>query len=236
MYEPHAVLAAIDAHKWNVIALCSVAMVCNYTWFFAAVRQGFRDQAVPIPIFCTLFWLAGDGSMVLQYHLWFDVYRHWYVELFWGALCLTVSFELTFLYMTLRFGRRELTPGWSQNQFTALIMSGVLVAWVVWLFVKSELNDELYIGYFHLANMAGPLFAAPQLLHRRSRAGTTPLIWGAYTLMVLSWFTACALWFGEPFASPGYLLFYATCTLASAAMTIAVMRMPYQPARMAQPA
>src|ERR1700730_19346401 len=111
MYDPQQVLAAIDQHKWPILALCAFAMLCNYTWFIAAVRQGFRDRVFPIPMFCTFFWLAGHGSMVLRYDQWFNVYRHWYVELFWLALVFTVVCELVFLYMTLRFGREELLPG-----------------------------------------------------------------------------------------------------------------------------
>ena len=71
MYEIAPVLAALDANRWRVIALCGLAMACNYTWFFAAVRQGLKDRVVPIPVFCTLFWLVADASMVLRYQLWF---------------------------------------------------------------------------------------------------------------------------------------------------------------------
>ena len=226
MYDPHEVLAAIDAHRWSILALCGLAMVCNYTWFIAAVRQGLRDQVYPIPVFCTLFWLAGDGSMVLRYDLWFNVYNHWYMKLFWSALVLTVACELVFLYMTLRFGRKELAPSLSEGAFRLLVTAGVVVAMIIWDFVKTLIGDDLYITYFHLANMAGPVFAAPLLFRRGSRAGTTPLIWAAYTLMVVCWFTACALWFDGPFASPKFLLFYAVCTVSSAAMTVAVLRTP----------
>ncbi|HWO25748.1 MAG TPA: hypothetical protein VNO30_43720 [Kofleriaceae bacterium] len=226
MYNPHLVLASIDQHRWAIIALCSFAMLCNYTWFFAAVRQGFRDRVVPVPIVCVFFWLVGDGTMVWHYDLWFNVYDHWYVKLFWFALVLTVICELIFMYMILRFGRKELTPSWSQGQFAILIISGVAVMLVVWLFVKVLIGDPLYITYFHLANMAGPAFGAAMLIRRRSRVGTTPLIWGAYTLMSGSWFLACALWFGPPFASLEFILLYVACTGAAAAMTVAVSRMP----------
>lgn len=226
MYDPEQVLAAIDQHKWPIVTLCAFAMLCNYTWFFAAVRQGFRDRVFPIPIFCTFFWLAGDGSMVLRYDQWFNGYHHWYVELFWLALVFTVLCELVFLYMTLRFGREELLPASTPMQFRLLVFAGLIAAFVTWGFVKANISDDLYISYFHLANMAGPLFAAGLLIRRRSRAGTTPLIWAAYTLMVTSWFLACALWFGPPFNSPMFIIFYVTCIAASAAMWVAVRRMP----------
>jgi hypothetical protein len=237
MYDPYRVLAAIDQHKWGVLALCSLAMLCNYTWFIAAVRQGFRDRVFPIPVFCTFFWLAGDASMVMRYDLWFNVYDHWYVKLFWLALVFTVLCELVFLYMTLRFGREELLPSWTPTQFRLLVFSGLIVTVVTWSFVKVHLRDDLYISYFHLANMAGPPFAAALLVRRRSRAGTTPLIWGAYTVMVASWFLACALWFGSPFDSTMCIVFYCVCTASAAAMTVAVGRMPaYAPLGRSSPA
>jgi hypothetical protein len=228
MYDAHQVLAAIDQHRWGILYLCSIAMICNYTWFFAAVRQGFKDRVFPIPIFCTFFWLAGDASMVLRYDLWFHVYDHWYVKLFWLALCFTVICELIFLYMTLRFGRDELLPSWSQTQFRALVFAGLAITAVTWSFVKAHMSDDLYISYFHLANMAGPPFAAAMLIRRGSRAGTTTLIWAAYTVMVASWFLATALWFGSPFDTAPFIIFYLICTASAAAMTVAVSRMSPQ--------
>lgn len=235
MYQSSEVLAALDRNAVAVIALCGFAMICNYTWFFAAVWRGFRDQVVPIPVFCTLFWLSGDGSMVARFDLWFNVIDHWYVKLFWAALCLTVMTEIVFLYMTLRFGRKELAPNLSQSQFAVVVLVGLGVFILCWEYIKRLIGDELYIDYFHLANMAGPVFAAAQYLRRGTRAGTSTLIWGAYTLMVASWFTACALYFGGPFASPLYLGFYAVCVCAAAAMTIYVARLPVPSAPAAAP-
>ena len=218
MYDTQLVLNSIELMRWPILALCGFAMICNYTWFIEAVVRGFRDQVYPVPVFCTLFWLVGDGSMVLRYDLWFNVIDHWYVKLFWAALVLTVACELILLYMTIRFGRRELAPSLSQAQFTALMLAGVGMAALIWEFVKSLIGDELYINYFHLANFVGPVFAAGLVLRRNSRAGSSATIWIAYTLMIASWFVACALWFGEPFARPGFILFYVAGTLASAVM------------------
>jgi hypothetical protein len=226
MYDPILVLAAIDSHKWGVLSLCSIAMLCNYIWFIAAVRQGFRDRVYPVSLFCTLFWLAGDSSMVYRYDLWFNVYNHWYVKLFWAALVATVICELIFLTMTLRFGRAELAPRWTQSQFAGVVLAGLLASVVTWEFVKYLIGDPLYITYFHLANMAGPLLGAALLLRRQSRAGTMPLIWGAYAVMVSCWFLAAALWFGPPFASPLFISFYVVCTGAAIAMMLMVRQMP----------
>ncbi len=226
MYDPNQVLAALDQNAAKVIALCSVAMICNYTWFFAAVARGFKDQVIPVPVFCTLFWLVGDGSMVARYNLWFNVIDHWYVKLFWVALVFTVLTELVFLYMTLRFGRKELAPSLTQRQFTLVVFTGLAMMLIACALIKQLVDDVLYIDYFHVANFVGPVFAAAQVLRRGTRAGTSPLIWGAYTVMVSCWFAACALWFDGPFSSPGYLIFYAACTASAFAMMIVVARLP----------
>jgi hypothetical protein len=226
MYDPELVLASLDRNAWRVLALCGFAMLCNYTWFFAALRQGQRDRVVPIPVFCTLFWLVGDASMLLRYRLWFDVIDHWYVKLFWLALVFTVACELVFLHMTLRFGRAELAPSLSQAQFAAVLLLGVAAMAIAFEWSKGSRGDVLYIDYFQLANLIGPLFGAALWLRRGTRAGTTPLIWGAYALMVASWSLACALWYGPPFAEPRYLALYATSTLAALAMSAGVARMP----------
>jgi hypothetical protein len=228
LYDPVQVLAAIDQHRWGILVLCGFAMLCNYTWFIAAVRQGFKDQVFPIPVFCTYFWLAGDGSMVWRYREWFNVYDHWYLKLFWVALVFTVACELIFLYMTLRFGRRELLPASTDLQFNLLIFAGLIITVLTWNVIKASLADPLYIVYFHLANMAGPPFAAALLIRRRSSAGTSALIWRAYTLMVTSWFVACALWFGAPFDSRGFIVFYALCAAGAAGMAVAVGRIRRQ--------
>jgi hypothetical protein len=226
MYDYAPVLAALDANMWKVIALCGLAMACNYTWFIAAVRQGLRDQTVPIPVFCTLFWLAGDASMVARYQRWFVEIDHWYVKLFWAALVLTVINELVFLWLTLRFGRKEFAPRLTQAQFTVLVLAWLATMVVSFELVKEWIGDPLYINYFHLANLIGPPFAAAMVVRRGTRAGTSPLIWGAYTVMVASWFTATALWFGDAFTTPGHFALYVISTASAAAMFLFVRRLP----------
>jgi hypothetical protein len=230
MYDASAVLAALDRNALPVLLLCGFAMLCNYAWFLAAVRQGLRDRSVPIPVFCTLFWLVGDASMVLRYELWFREIGHWYVKLFWLALVFTVACELVFLWLTLRFGRVELAPRLSQGAFSAVLLVGIAVMAVAFETLKRWISDPLYVNYFHLANLAGPAFGAGLWLRRGTRAGTTPFVWAVYALMVASWSLACGLWYGPPFAEPGFLLLYATSTLGAAGLAMTVRRLPPPPA------
>ena len=222
MYEPHAVLAAIDANRIAVIAFCGLAMVFNYIWFVLAARRGFRDRVFPVPLFSTLFWLCGDGTGVLSYDLAFHVYQHWYLELFWVALIFTVSFELLFIYMTLKFGRSELTPGFGRGGF-GLLMAGAAAIFVVsWILLHPLLRDDLNITYFNLANMAGPIAYAGVIARRRSIAGTSSTIWSFYTAMSACWYYAQARYFGPEFRTPAMLAFFAVSLAASATMAVYV--------------
>jgi hypothetical protein len=106
-----------------------------------------------------------------------------------------------------------------------MIGAALIVAIVVWSFVKPQLNDPLYITYFDLVNMAGPPFYAASLIRRGSTRGTNSLIMRSYTLLVASWSVACALWFGAPFDSPRYLAMYLATIAASAGVAVLVGRM-----------
>ena len=222
MYDPHIVLAAIDAHWLGVLAFCGLAMVFNYIWFALAAIRGFRDKVYPVPLFSTLFWLCGDGTGVLSHHLYFIVYHHWYLELFWGALIFTVSFELLYIYMTLKFGRRELAPGMSQAGFVLTLVGGAAIFVSTWIYMRTFLHDDLNITYFNLANMAGPIAYAGVLARRRSIAGTSSWVWVFYTLMLASWYYAQATCFGPEFRTPAMLAFFAVNIGSAAALAVYV--------------
>lgn len=224
MYDPHAVLAALDANKAGVIALGGAAMLFNYTWFYQAVRRGLRDRVFPVPIINVLFWLCGDGTGVSRYGMYFNQYGHWYLELFWCALVFTVSFEILFLWMTLRFGREELAPGWTGGQFAALLVAAAAIFGITWHMVLGAMPDDLNIVYFNIANMAGPIAMAGLLLRRRSIAGTSSAIWINYTLMLACWYAAQALWFGPEFRTPAMLAFMVINIASAAALAVYVRR------------
>lgn len=225
MYDPHAVLAALDANKVNVIAFCGLAMVFNYIWFYLAVRKGFQDQVFPIPITNTLFWLCGDGTGVTRYDMYFHQYGHWYLELFWAALIFTVSFEITFIWMTLKFGRKELLPSWSQRDFILLTMAAAAIFGITWYMTLGALQDDLNIVYFNIANMAGPIAMAGLVIRRKSTAGTSSTIWILYTLMLASWYFAQAMWFGPEFRTPAMLTFMGINIASAAALALYIHKL-----------
>jgi hypothetical protein len=212
MYRPHQVLAQIDANQWKIIALCAVAMVFNYAWFIAAFRVARRDRVYSVPVMSTLFWLVGDSSFLLHYDKWFNTYKDWYPELFWVALVFTVL--------------GELLPSASQRQFAAILLVGVGAAIVLWSLFRHIIVDPLWINYFALANVVGPIFAAGLVIKRRSRAGQTPLIWVCYAAMSACWYVAESLWFGPTFQSDEYIAVGILAVGASLAVAYALTRLP----------
>jgi hypothetical protein len=226
MYDGHETLASIDNNAASILALCALAMVCNYTWFFASYVIARREKVYSIPIFCTLFWFAGDGTFVAHYDTWFNTYHHWYVELFWGALLFTVLFEVLFIVQAIQYGRKELLPSASPRQFGALIIAGAVAAVVVWNFLNDSMGDPIAVAYFSVANAALPLMYVGILMRRRTSAGTAPLVWWGYLGMITCWFLAIALFFGPEFRSFWYLALWAVCTIAGAGMLVAVKRLP----------
>jgi hypothetical protein len=226
MYDVQETLAHIDDHKWAVIALGAGALVLNFVFFWAALRQAQRDRVYSVPVFTTLFWLCGDSSFLWHYDRWFNTYDHWYPKLFWVGLVVTMLFEVAFLVQIIRYGRKELFPWGSQAQFTVLVLFALGAAIVTWSMIRHVIGDGLWITYFGLASIAGPLAAAALISKRRSRAGQNPLIWIAYTGMVMCWFTAEILWFGPTFHGAEFIATGIVTIAASAGVAWAVTRLP----------
>jgi hypothetical protein len=226
MYDGHQVLAAIDNHRIWILALCSLAMICNYTWFFAAYVIAWREKVYSIPIFCTLFWFAGDASFVAHYHIWFNTYHHWYVELFWAALLFTVTFEVAYIVQAIQYGRKELLPSSTPRQFAALIVAGAAAAVIVWNFLNDSMGDPIAIAYFSIANTALPLMYVGILMRRRTSAGTAPLVWWGYLGMITCWFVAVVAFYGPQFRSIWYLGLWAVCIVGGVGVLVAVKRLP----------
>jgi hypothetical protein len=226
VYDPHQVIRHLNHNEAKIIALCTVAMLFNYAWFFAALRVARRDRAYSIAPFLTLFWLAGDSSFLWHFDRWFHTYKNWYVELFWVALIFTVLFELAFTVQLIQYGRQELLPRATQEQFTALVLAGVAVAIVWWSLMRHVLDDPLWIIYFDVANFVGPFFGASLLLRRGSQRGQSAMIWWCYAAMAACWYTAQTAWFGPVFRSDEHIIVGITCVLGSVATAIAVSRMP----------
>jgi hypothetical protein len=55
MYQAHTVMVQLNAHKWAILGVCAVGMMCTYAWFVEALRVARRDQTYSMPVLGTLF-------------------------------------------------------------------------------------------------------------------------------------------------------------------------------------
>ena len=115
MYDPQAVLQAIDQHFVIILILNALALLANVVYFGEAIRLAARDRCYTMPLAGTLLFIPHDLSYILFYDKWFNQYHHWFCELYWVGLIATLCLECLFLYQTIKYGREELFPRLSQR-------------------------------------------------------------------------------------------------------------------------
>jgi hypothetical protein len=203
-YETSAVLDAVDQHTLQILGLCALALVGNYIFWIENLRLGFRNQTYSMPVGCLLFFLPHDATFVAMYSHWFHDIDHWFPKLWWFGLCVTVGMELTFLFMLLKYGRKELAPTASQKMFSAIILLGLILCTVAWLVVKSTMNDELFLIIFGVTIFWCAPFNLGLMMRRQSSVGQSQLAWFGYLLMPLFYWPA-TLMLSPGFHSPLWL-------------------------------
>jgi hypothetical protein len=206
VYDPSAVLAAIDSHLTVVLLLCAVTFIGVYTWFIEAMRVGRRDRTYTFPIFCTAFWFAHDTSFVARYSLWFHEYDHWFFKLFWVAIITMIAMEFVYLRQTVRYGRAELFPRFSTRACTLLVAAALVSGIVVWSTIKAALNDDLYLISIGLTIAVYPPFAIALILRRGSTRGQSVLMWTGFCGLAIGWFSVTTTVFGAPFHTWQWIL------------------------------
>jgi hypothetical protein len=235
VYDPHVTLDAIDAHKVAIVLLAGGALVCNYVWFVEAYRVARRDRAYSLPLFCTLFWFAHDGSYVYRYSDWFGTYSHWFPKLFWVGLVVTSGFEVVFVAQLLRYGRKELAPQVDQGTFTAAVVAAIVASALIWEVVKGSLADPLYLYSLGVAIVAYPPFGMALLIQRRSRQGQSVVMWLGFLGTAVGWFVASTLWFGPDFRTWRWLALGAVSIGWGIVTTVLVHRAPAIPPMAGEP-
>lgn len=212
VYDVTTTLANIDANKARLFVFGGLALICNFIYFGSTIVAGFRHRVFSMPVSATLLFIPHDLLYLLMFDRWFHVYDHWFCKLFWVGLIVTNLQELCFLYLTLRYGRRELAPQLSQPAFVALVLAGLAGAFIAWIAVKSVLADELWLFTFGWTVWFCIPFVIPMMLRRNSSVGQSRLAWVAYIVMAISYWIA--VWPLAPF-------FQSTIWLCLGAMIVA---------------
>lgn len=197
-YETQNVLQAVDRNPLPILALCALALVGNYILWSENLRLGFRDKTYSMPVGCLLFFLPHDATFVAMHSHWFHDIGHWFPQLWWYGLCVTVCMEIAFLVMLLMYGRKELAPRATQTQFVGLVLLGLVLCSIAWLVVKSSMDDEFFLVIFGVTVFWCTPFNLVLMARRQSGVGQSQLAWLGFLMMPVFYWPATMM------LSPGF--------------------------------
>lgn len=224
MYDPHQVLQVIDANVVTFLSLSTITLIFNYVFFGWAALTARRDKAFAIPLFLAAFWFAHDVSYLVEYDLWFKVYDHWYLKLFWGGLVATTLLESVFLWQVYRYGKEETMPGASNGIWALYMLGAIVVALVAWFSLRMVLDDPIFAYSFAASGFLTPFLCLKLMLDRGDARGQSLTTWIAYVGMQATWFsTTYSIW-GGPFRAPHYVALGVVCVAGGLVMAWAVSR------------
>jgi hypothetical protein len=213
-YDPYQALQAIDANIGIIAVGMFLALSLTMLYFFEAIRLGVVQKTFSPPLAATLWFLPHDLSFVLLYDRWFNVYDHWWVKIWWLGLACTVAIELFLLGQVVRYGRKELMPQVSQKAFLWWIVAATLAVGVMWAFIKSIIDDELFFASFFFTIVWPIPFTTAQILRRKSQRGASVLQQSCLAPMAFG--LALALYHIAPFfRSPLFLALVAVTMIWS---------------------
>jgi len=175
-YDPQAVLANVDRHTFGVMSFMTLCLVSTFVYLVSAFRTARHDRSYPAPLSAVGWFAIHDANFVLQWHLWFDVYHHWWLESWAIALIFTSGIEFALCYQVYKYGREELMPRLTQRQFGFAVIGCLIGIGVVWVMVKSILDDPLFLIAFAVTAWWPPVWATLLLVRRQSMRGQTMLM------------------------------------------------------------
>lgn len=222
MYDTQTVLQTVDGNWPLVLPLCALSLIGNYIYWIENLRLGFRDRRYSMPVGCLFFFLPHDVTFLALYAHWFHTLDHWFPQLWWYGLCVTVGMELTFLVMLLKYGRQELAPRTTQGLFTTLILLGLALCTIAWLVVKQAMDDELFLIIFGVTIFWCAPFNLALMAQRQSAVGQSQRAWIGFLMMPLFYYPATVL-LSPGFRSPLWLALGAA-TIVGGLVNLAYLR------------
>jgi hypothetical protein len=225
MYEPEAALQAIDSNNFTIMAFLSITVIFAFLYFLIGFRMTLRQKVYVVPFIGSALFFWHDLSFVMQYDLWFNVYDHWWLKMWWFALVGTVALELVMLWQVYRYGHQELWPNLPKAAFGGLIMLGTLGIGALWYLVKVSIQDELYFITFAITAVFSVPFHTAIMSRRRSRSGQS-IAMELSTIVMLWSLTAVFIKVAPFFSTAPYLLFVATFTAWPLFNVLLILKLP----------
>lgn len=231
-YDPHLALQSIDANVVMVLLFFFGAAIFTFTFLIESFRLTRAHRAYSAPLAAVAWFAVHDLQFVLLYDTWFNVYDHWWVKAWWAALVFTTAIEFTLVGMVVKYGREELAPWATQAQFTALVVMATIGIGILWLFVKSALDDPLFLISFPITAFWALPFSTALMVRRQSRRGQSYLLEICVVFIMLSF--QGALWHVDPFfRSPLYIAFTTMAVVWGATNVWLLSKLPaYEPTQM----
>lgn len=225
MYDAQAALQAIDLYTVPILSCLAITVVFAFLYFVVAIRVALTQKVYVVPLIGAAVFFWHDLSFVLLYDTWFNVYDHWWVKLWWVALCGTVPLEAYMIWHVIRFGHQELWPSLPKSQYTALIIAATLGMGALWFVIKATIQDDLYFITFAVTAVWSVPFHTVLMARRQSRAGQS-IFMEASTIVMLVSMSAAFAQAAPFFRSPIYLAFVATMVLWALANIWLITRFP----------
>ena len=225
MYDAYAAFRAIDANTGPIMACLLITVIFAFLYFVIALRMAIQQKVYVVPFIGAALFFWHDLTFVLMYDQWFNVYKHWWVKMWWFALVGTVVFELLMIYQVYRYGRKELWPNLSQGAFGLLIVLGTLGIGAMWALIKFSMGDDLFFITFAITAVFSVPFHTALMSRRQSRAGQSIAMELSTIVMILS-LTGVFVQIDPFFRSPLYLGFVAVFVLWPLANVWLILRLP----------
>lgn len=224
-YDPYAIFQSFEANPVPIAALAILAFAFNGVFFYEAARIGFKQKTYVFPLWALTFYMAHDLSYVLLYEKWFKEYDFWLLQFFWVALIFTFFTESLYLRQYLKYARQEVFPNISQKLFTFLVIGAIPLVFLMWLNIKSAVDDDIYLIAFAVTVFWNAPVATQMLWQRRSRKGQSVLFHICIIGMQLPFNTA--LYLLDPFfRTPLFLSMMAVTTIWSIANIMLYLNLP----------
>ena len=215
-YDPAVVVARTSEHLVPILGACGLSFVGAYFQYFGAIRGGFRDRTHSIPLIGNLWFFAHDTTFVVNFHHWFHEVDFWLVKAFWFALVVFAICETVVTIQILRFSRAELFPGMSAGQAVATYAGLQVMAYGVFWWFLSMIQDPFYYLSFATTVVLAPMFNIAMMRSRGSRRGFSQPMLVGYV------FLAAGFWIWMFLSDPYFLQpFFLAIALGNVAMTVA---------------
>lgn len=202
MYDASEVLRNIDDHVVWVLLLGTVSIVGNLIYYVAMARASSAAGLAPMTLLSATVFLAHDGGFVAEFDKWFNKYDHWFPQLFWAWLVVTVCFAVWYVAQIARYGKKETPLPISQQQWYLVCVGAAVSAVFMWLTVKSALDDDLYLLSFMLTQNLCAISGLALLIRRGDARGQSAAQWWGFLAMCAGFFGLTQFLEDSSFQSP----------------------------------